>query len=88
MTQPMAIFSGADKDAQKAYATRQLYESVAMRAGAGTRRIYLNGGSDSRRATAEYWQEWAGKMGVPFARCGWCVILGQDALSAAQGQVP
>lgn len=85
MTQPMVIFSGADDKAKEAYDAQQMHELYSMRLGFGTRRIYLNGGSDTRRAAAEYWQEWAEAAGVPFARCGWCVILGRDALAQHNG---
>lgn len=43
--------------------------------GRGTYTVYLNGGSDTRRATREYWQQFAASLGVPCRVMGGCVVV-------------
>lgn len=56
---------------------RLLYEAVLIYLGLATRTIFLNGGSETRAATRNYWREYAKQLNLPFkAYGGWAVEIG------------
>ncbi len=74
MTTPIPVSSG-EKQAALQF-QRQAYEWIMLMLGTATKTIYLNGGSESRRETTEYWREIAKEYNIRFRAYGWCVILG------------
>lgn len=70
------------KEAIKAAERRQAYELLALRSGSVVKTIPLNGGSDTRRATADYWREYAAALGIRCEVLGGCIVRLGDCARA------
>lgn len=53
----------------------QRYRENLMRLGVAGLTIYLNGGSETRRASREYWAEYARSRNIGFSSRGGCVVV-------------
>jgi hypothetical protein len=53
-------------------------EYLGLVLGLTTKTIYLNGGSDTRKGSREFWEQFAKNHNIEFSSCGWKVILGKQ----------
>ena len=78
--EPLAMFDvvpGSEKDAFDAEKRRR---EVLMQLGIAGLTVFLHGGSDTRRAVREYWQEYARARNIGFECRGNCMcIIGGSA---------
>lgn len=66
------VSAGGDRDVfDKELARRE----HLMRIGLAGLTIYLNGGSDTRRAVREYWQEYARERNIGYWSGGGCIVV-------------
>lgn len=72
---PSSVFAGEHR---KAAEQEQCFELVMLGLGLAEKRIPLNGGSDTRRAARQYWQQVAAVLGIRYRANGTMVILGSS----------
>ena len=71
------IVPGSKNDDRESETERR---ELLMRIGVAGLTIYLNGGSDTRRASREYWAEYARERNIGFRSMGGCMcVIGGDA---------
>lgn len=69
------MFEVAAGDKEERRIERDVFRELELLAiGAYRKTIFLNGGSDTRKAAAEYWLGYAAKLGVPARRVSGCLV--------------
>lgn len=66
------VVPGSESEAYQAMKAR---EEFLMCIGAAGRTIYLNGGSETRRAVREFWAEYARDRNIGFRTYGGCIVV-------------
>lgn len=66
------VVEGANGDA---YNREKARRETLMRWGTAGLTVYLNGGSDTRRAVRDYWQEYARQRNIGFWTAGGCICV-------------
>ena len=67
------VVSGSDG---AAYVRRKAYETTLLTYGCATFWIPLNGGSDTRRASRDFWEEFARARRIPLRTSGCTIVVG------------
>jgi hypothetical protein len=68
------IYCGTAEERQQAERADDR-RTMLLRTGRGVKTIYLNGGSETRRAQVDYWREFACECGIGFRKIGGCILL-------------
>ena len=72
----LPVYSGSDENIN-AVIDGQIAEVQMLRLGLAEKIIPLNGGSDTRKASREYWKEFSEDFGIEYRGFGSMVILGR-----------
>lgn len=71
-----SVFSGADKEAIRAHFIEQKRQELLLLSGNARRRVFVSGGSDTRRGVFEHYRSIYTPLGIKVEYFGWCVLIG------------
>jgi hypothetical protein len=59
----------------KALEKKKFYEIACLASGYGRKTIFMNGGSEARRAVRDHWISYAERLGIGYRVYGNCMII-------------